>query len=377
MNRARIGAALGISALAFMSSVAFIPSSFAESTITLTSPTHQQIDGRFIDDTLATDLAPTGVLGAPIFARSSGAHIWVIDPVLVEEADTMSKGYTLVNGSAPVGQQIAKQWLDRLKTVTSYGVIYAMAYGNPSEYWINRLSPHEKSYVLAVAQTRLALLLGHPVLEATQYQSNNNFFLKSADINNVAADSKIFQITSAYIDPTLIDTYRLDLVKVLNPSLTPTVREYLINDLTSSATSQVQMIHLSGGKFTVTSTRQKLPITLTNDFPTPVNVVVHLEAANARVSVPTLISEQLPAKSKTQILLPIQVYSSGNSALNVTIDDAAGHAFGTPQLYPLKLSVISPVATWITTGAAILLFLAAAIQSIRRIRGTAGRKDEA
>ena len=95
------------------------------------------------------------------------------------------------------------------------------------------------------------------------------------------------------------------------------------------------------------------------------------------VSVPTIISEQLPAKSKTQILLPIQVYSSGNSALNVTIDDAAGHAFGTPQLYPLKLSVISPVATWITTGAAILLFLAAAIQSIRRIRGTAGRKDEA
>ena len=314
MNRARIGAALGISALAFMSSVAFIPSSFAESTITLTSPTHQQI---------------------------------------------------------------AKQWLDRLKTVTSYGVIYAMAYGNPSEYWINRLSPHEKSYVLAVAQTRLALLLGHPVLEATQYQSNNNFFLKSADINNVAADSKIFEITSAYIDPTLIDTYRLDLVKVLNPSLTPTVREYLINDLTNSATSQVQMIHLSGGKFTVTSTHQKLPITLTNDFPTPVNVVVHLEAANARVSVPTIISEQLPAKSKTQILLPIQVYSSGNSALNVTIDDAAGHAFGTPQLYPLKLSVISPVATWITTGAAILLFLAAAIQSIRRIRGTAGRKDKA
>ena len=377
MNRARIGAALGISALAFMSSVAFIPSSFAESTITLTSPTHQQIDGRFIDDTLATDFAPTGVLGAPIFARSSGAQIWVIDPVLVEEADTMSKGYTLVNGSAPAGQEIAKQWLDRLKTVTSYGVIYAMAYGNPSEYWINRLSPHEKSYVLAVAQTRLALLLGHPVLEATQYQSNNNFFLKSADINNVAADSKIFEITSAYIDPTLIDTYRLDLVKVLNPSLTPTVREYLINDLTNSATSQVQMIHLSGGKFTVTSTHQKLPITLTNDFPTPVNVVVHLEAANARVSVPTIISEQLPAKSKTQILLPIQVYSSGNSALNVTIDDAAGHAFGTPQLYPLKLSVISPVATWITTGAAILLFLAAAIQSIRRIRGTAGRKDEA
>ncbi|MEJ0014272.1 MAG: hypothetical protein WDN07_01350 [Actinomycetota bacterium] len=36
--------------------------------------------------------------------------------------------------------------------------------------------------------------------------------------------------------------------------------------------------------------------------------------------------------------------------------------------YPLKLSVISPIATWFTTGAAILLFIAAGIQSIRRIR---------
>jgi len=370
-------AALVFSALTLFSAFLFMPRAAAATTITLTSPTHQQIDGKFLDDTLATDFAPTGVLGAPIFSLSAGSHIWVIDPVIVEEADAMSKGYALVNGSTPTGQVIAQQWLNRLKTVTSYGLVYAMAYGNPSEYWVDRLSPHEKSYVLAVAQSRLSLLLGHPVLEATQYQSNNNFFLKDSEIDSVASDSKIFEVTSSYIDPTLIDTYRLDLVKVLNPSLTPTVREYLINDLSASASVQMQMIHLSSGKFTVTSTHQKLPITLTNDFPTPVNVVVHLEPTNARVSVPASIPEQLPAKSKTQILLPIQVYSSGNSALHVSINDAAGHSFGTPQLYPLKLSVISPVATWITTGAAILLFLAAAIQSIRRIRGTAARKEAA
>ena len=366
-----------IAALAFVGALSFSTTAAAAQTITLTSPTHQEVDGKFIDDSLATDFAPTGTLGAPIFTLTPGPHIWVIDPVVVEEATAMSKGYSLVNGSAPAGQDIAQQWLDRLKTVTASGVTYAMAYGNPSEYWIDRLSPHEKSYVLSVAQSRLELLLGHPVLQASQYQSNNNFYLKDGDIDNVANDSKIFEITSAYIDPTLIDTYRLDLVKVLNPSLTPTVREYLINDLTESASSQIQMIHLSTGKFTVTSSHQKLPITLTNNFPTPVSVVVHLDPTNARVSVPTSIPEKLPAKSKVQILLPIEVYSSGNSALNVSIEDVAGHSFGTPQLYPLKLSVISPVATWITTGAAILLFIAAAIQSIRRIRGTTSRKNEA
>jgi len=41
---------------------------------------------------------------------------------------------------------------------------------------------------------------------------------------------------------------------------------------------------------------------------------------------------------------------------------------GYPVSINLKLSVISPVATWITSAAAILLFVAALIQSIRRVR---------
>jgi len=337
-------------------------------TISLTEPTHQQVDGKFIDDSLATDVLPTGSLGAPIYNVSSGSHIWVIDPALVEEVTVMSNGYSLLNNAKPAGQDAAKSWLSKLKTVTVNDPVYAMAYANPSEYWVNRLSPHDKSYVLAVAQSRLAALLGRPVLEANEYTSNNNFFVKQADVDSLLYDSKIFELTAAYIDPKSIDTYRLDLIKVLNPGLTSTVREYLINDLTNAAAAQNQLIHLSPGKFTVTSTRQKLPITLSNGFPTAVNVELLIDASNARVSVPVSIREELPAKSKIQILLPIHVYSSGSSTLNVQITTLSGHRFGDLVVYPLTLSIISPVATWITTGAAILLFFAATIQSIRRMR---------
>ncbi len=337
-------------------------------TISLTEPTHQQVDGKFIDDSLATDLLPTGSLGAPIYNVSSGSHIWVIDPALVEEVTAMSNGYSLLNSAKPVGQDAAKSWLSKLKAVTVNDPVYAMAYANPSEYWVNRLSPHDKSYVLAVAQSRLAALLRRPVLEANEYRSNNNFYVKQADIDSLLYDSKIFELTAAYIDPKSIDTYRLDLVKVLNPGLTATVREYLINDLTNAAIAQNQLIHLSPGKFTVTSTRQKLPITLSNGFPTAVNVELLIDASNARVSVPVSVREELPAKSKIQILLPIHVYSSGSSTLNVQITTLSGHRFGDLVVYPLTLSIISPVATWITTGAAILLFFAATIQSIRRMR---------
>jgi hypothetical protein len=342
--------------------------SAAPSTITLTAPTHREIDGKFLDDSLAADLAPTGSLGSLIFNTSHSSQIWVIDPALIEEVIAMSNGYLLLNGNKTNGQQIAQAWLAQLKSVTLNGTIYAMAYGNPSEYWVNKLSAHEKSYVLAIAQSRLAALLTRPVLEANVYQSNNNFSLKRAEIDALSSASKIFELTAAYIDPMSIDTYRLDLIKVLNPGLTPTVREFLINDLSNSASAQIHQIHLSSGKYTVTSTRQQLPVTLTNNFPTPVSVVLHVEASNARVSVPSTIREKLPAKSKTQILLPIHVYSSGNSSLNLRITTLSGELFGDPMVYPLKLSVISPVATWITTGAAILLFIAASIQSFRRIR---------
>jgi len=39
---------------------------------------------------------------------------------------------------------------------------------------------------------------------------------------------------------------------------------------------------------------------------------------------------------------------------------------GDSVIYPLSLSVISPIATWVTTGAAILLFAVAIIRNGRR-----------
>jgi hypothetical protein len=342
--------------------------SLSSSTIFLTEPTHRELDGKFIDDGLAALISPTGSLGAPLFNLSRGQHIWVIDPLLVEEVSAMSSGYTLISGAKPLGQDLAKNWLTQLKIDTTSGSVYAMAYGNPSEYWVNRLSPHNKSYILAIAQSKLTTLLGRTVLEANEYQSNNNFYINHNDLHSLQNTSAEFEETSGYVTPSAIDTYRLGLVKALNPHLTQQNREFLINDLANAAGILNNSIHLSQGKFTVTSANQKLPVTLTNNFPTPVQVRIDIEASNARVSVPSTLHELLPANSKTQILLPIQVYSSGGSALSLRVSDLTGHSFGELVVYPLTLSVISPVATWITTGAAIMLFVAASIQSIRRIR---------
>ena len=360
----RVVIALACFALTFIAT----PIAHANSVILLTEPTHRQINGQFIDDTLADSLAGTGRLGQLVFDPPTGTRTWVIDPALIEEVIAMSNGYTLTSGAAGIGQLFAQTWLSQLLLVTKADTVVAMAYGNPSSFWVNRLSPHETNYVLALSQTKLETLLNRGIVPATQYQSTAKFPLSDSDITAIKTDSANFTETAPFIDPTQIDTYRLGLIKILNPDLTKDRREYLIRDLTSSAYLQMHLIHLSPGKFTITSSHQNLPITLSNGFPSDVKVNLAVIPTNLKVEVGNLVQQVIPAKSKIQIMVPITVLTSGTSGLYVEITSTRGDLLGDPVTYPLKLSVISPIATWFTTGAAILLFIAASIQSIRRIK---------
>lgn len=340
----------------------------ASTPIFLTEPTHRQINGEFIDDELTTSLSPTGRLGELVFNPPIGKSEWVIDPALIEEVTSMSHGYRLTSGSVGNGELIAKSWLSQLGIVTQSDTVIAMAYGNPSSFWISKLSPHEANYVLTISQTLLAQFLGRPVDATPSYHSSSRFSISSADVVTIKSDTSDFEHTAPYVDPTTIDTFRLALVKILNPSLTQARRQYLIRDFTAIAYSQIHLVHLSPGKFTVTSTHENLPITVSNGFPTDITINLYVFPTNFKVRVGNLQPVLLPAKSKVQIMVPITVLTSGSSGLNVEMTTSHGNLVGDPIIYPLKLSVISPIATWFTTGAAIVLFLAATIQSIRRIR---------
>ncbi|HEY4898576.1 MAG TPA: hypothetical protein VIH79_02530, partial [Candidatus Nanopelagicaceae bacterium] len=189
------------------------PVAQANSVILLTEPTHRQINGLFIDDALADSVAGTGRLGQLVFDPPSGTRTWVIDPALIEEVIAMSNGYTLSSGAAGTGQIFAQTWLSQLKHVIRLDTVVAMAYGNPSSFWVDRLSPHEANYVLALSQTKLETLLNRGIVPATQYQSTTKFQLNNSDINALKTDSASFTETAPFIDPTQIDTYRLGLIK--------------------------------------------------------------------------------------------------------------------------------------------------------------------
>jgi hypothetical protein len=357
-------------ALVAIVSITFIslPTAQASTTILLTEPTHRQMNGQFVDDELATSLGVAGRLGALIFNPPSGMQKWIIDPALIEEVTAMSNGYTLTSGAPGSGQLFAKSWLTQLQMVTKFQRVVATAYGNPNLTWLKRLSPHEVNYLLSISDKRLTALLGEPVEPATAYPSTKWFGLSSSEVTVIEHDAQNFSQTASYIDPATIDDSRLALVKILNPDLTPARREFLIRDFTAAAFAQMHLVHLSPGKFTVTSTHQKLPITISNGFPNQIKVNLSVIPTNLKVVVDDIPVITLPGKSKVQIMVPITVLTSGTSGLNIEITSNHGDLLGDPIIYPLNLSVISPVATWLTTGAAILLFAAATVQSIRRIR---------
>lgn len=345
-----------------------LPCAQASSTIILTEPTHRQINGQFIDDDLAASLELGGRLGQLIFNPPPSVHTWVIDPALIEEVTAMSAGYTLTSGTTGTGALSAKSWLAQLQVVTRTKKVVAMAYGNPNLSWVKKLSPHEVNYILTISGNRLASLLGRAIKKTTTYQYNAPFSISHLEIATIMTDLSYFSETAAYVDPATIDTYRLALIKILNPDLTKDRREYLVRDLTATAFAQIHLVHLSSGKFTITSTHQRLPITLTNGFPTEIKVNLFVIPTNLKVEVSELPQITIPARSKIQVMVPITVLTSGTSGLSVEISSSRGNLLGEPIIYPLTLSVISPVATWFTTGAAILLFIAATIQSVRRIR---------
>ncbi len=353
---------------AFTLTAISLPVAHASSVIVLTEPTHRQINGQFIDDDMAALIGVSGRLGQLVFNPPAGDRTWVIDPALIEEVSAMAGGYTLTSGAAGVGELFAKSWLTQLAVVTRSDTVIAMAYGDPSRYWVQRLAPHDVNYVLSISGVRLAELLGRGVVAATSYRSNSQFTLANSEIDAIESDSTNFAQTAPFIDPKNIDISRLALLKILNPALSKDRRDYLVRDFTAAAYNQIHLVHLSPGKFTITSSHQDLPITITNGFPTDIKVNLYVIPTNLKVEVGSLPQVSIPAQSKTQVMVPVTVLTSGTSGLNVELTSSNGDLLGDSIIYPLQLSVISPIATWVTTGAAVLLFVAASIQSIRRIR---------
>jgi hypothetical protein len=337
-------------------------------TITLFEPTHRQLDGKFIDDDLASLLTPVGALGSLVFDPPRGNRMWNIDAALVEEVVAMSHGYELVGGEPGTGEKVAADFLAQLLLATSTDTIFSLPYGNPSGYWIHRLSPHDENYFLTAGKLRLQNLLGRPVSALTKYPSYKYFKLSSDLIATYKDAGVTLQTVARYLSSSELDNYRLHSAALLTPHIETSRRDYLEINLTAQSFALMHAVSVVPGRFTITASQQKLPITVINNFNSSAQIHLRVSSLNSKVRIGKLPLITLAPKSKTQILVPVEVLTSGSSALAIDALTPSGKLLGESVLFPLNLAVISPIATWITTTAALVLFGAAVIQSIRRFR---------
>lgn len=89
---------------------------------------------------------------------------------------------------------------------------------------------------------------------------------------------------------------------------------------------------------------------------------------NSRMQVENINNITIAPKSRQQILVPVDVIAPGNTLVLAQFINSKGQQVGEVSKLNLTATIIDSRVAWFTTGAAVLLFLGAVTQSVRRIR---------
>ena len=337
--------------------------------VQITSTVHRNFDGTFRNDELAQEIAVGGRLWSLIFSSDITPRIWVIDASLIEEITAMTVPYELRDGKKLDSSIEAVAYLSQLKKVTRNAQVVALPYGNPDPELARELAPSELNYYYKIAQTRLATALGRPVRSEplTAWSKGRTYFSESLR-DQYSKNRKAIAALSTVVDEAELADIRAQLGRLMSPSLTQTDRTYFSFNATQEVYKYKERLKIYGGKYQLTSTQSKLPITLANGFKSVVKVNLNLYAGSSRISIDSIKDIVLEPKSKTQISIPVEIFAPGQTSITAQFVNDQGRALSDPVELALNLTVIDSRVAWFTTGAAVLLFLAAITQSVRRVR---------
>ena len=342
----------------------------ANTIIRITGPIHQTFTGEFRNDDLAQSLTPSGDLGLKVFQPIAKNRTWVIDAALIDEVIVMSGDYTLATEAEPAGKEIATAWLTQLKRVTTGNDVVALAYGNPDISLAKRLAPSELKNYFVYGQDRLQLALGRIVRSDPEVQwSVGKSGLSNPLRKNYSDNRKALTRLSRVVDTPELIQLRARLAQLLSPTLDKDSRNYFSYSATEAVDAMVNKLRINSGKYQITTSSVKLPVTVINEFAVDVTVDIAMLPINSRVVVDSFDDVVIPANSKRQLEMQVDVIAPGQTTVSALITDSDDDTEVVPEaLLTLNSTVIDSKVTWFTTGAAILLLLAAVAQSVRRVR---------
>ncbi len=362
--------------LAIFFCIAPLPVSSAQSSVVkIVSSPHQNFTGTFRNDDLAQELTPSGRLGQLVYVPNARSRIWVIDSSLIDEVVAMTGDYKIASKAVPIGTVIAKNWLIQLKKVTLTNDVVSLAYGNPDVTLARRLAPSELNAYYAFGKLKLEEFLGRPVRssEGTGLNAGSSR-ITALQRSSYSDNRKALTRLSRVVTHTDVSDLRMKLARLLTPTLDKTSREHFVANAVEAVAVQTHRLRVNPGKYQITTENAKLPVTVINQFPIDVTIDISMMAKNSRILVSGFTGVHLAPNSKTQLELATQVIAPGETTVFAQITDSKAIPIVAFSILQLNATVIDSRVMWFTTGAAILLLLAAVAQSVRRVRR--GRNSE-
>jgi hypothetical protein len=219
-------------------------------------------------------------------------------------------------------------------------------------------------------QDRLQLALGRIVRSEPEVQwSVGKSGLSNPLRKSYSDNRKALTRLSRVVDTPELIQLRARLAQLLSPTLDKDSRDYFSYSATEAVDAMVHKLRINSGKYQITTSSVKLPVTVINEFAVDVTVDIAMLPINSRVVVDSFDDVVIPANSKRQLEMQVDVIAPGQTTVSALINDSDDDTEVVPEaLLTLNSTVIDSKVTWFTTGAAILLLLAAVAQSVRRVR---------
>ena len=130
-------------------------------------------------------------------------------------------------------------------------------------------------------------------------------------------------------------------------------------------------VRVQPGNFTFGSKSGNIPITLVNDLPQEVVVVLRLQPQTPRLRLGQVEPRTIGPHQKVQVNVPASAVAGGPVVVDATLHTIGGAQYGQPVTLRVTVTQIGTVALVITVGAAVVLFLAAGVRVVRRMRAAA------
>ena len=352
----------------FVAALFFIMAAPAEAsshTIWLATPANRNYAGEITNKNFEKSLDPSGELGKLVFNPVARPRTWIMDAALLEDVK-----YLVDKKST-----FATNWLTELKRISKRDTIYATAYGNPDVIYLNSLAPTELNFYYAVGQQHLQAVLLKNVLS----EKGSGFAWKRAKIGADVREffntsRREFTLLSTVVNPKEVETDRARIAQLFSPQLNTKSRAALLKNFEAGQANVIGKIRIVSGRYRITTSNEKIPITLVNDFEVPVKVDLFFAPMNNRVTFPQYRQITLNAKSKIQVSVPIGTIAAGDTSVIARFENGKGEVVGANGMIELSSTIISPAVSRFTTGAGLVLILAAVAQSVRRVRKSRASK---